>query len=50
VARGVKDLGPLLAAPTAVGHSVRSLTPWAMTADVYFFQICDRAYIFAKSR
>jgi hypothetical protein len=26
--------GPLLAAPTAVGHGVMSLTPWAMTADV----------------
>jgi hypothetical protein len=34
VAHGVKATAPLLAAPTAVGHDVMFLTPWATTADV----------------
>jgi hypothetical protein len=49
VAHGVEGLGPRLAAPTAVGHGVLSLTPWATTIDVYFCKICDGPYIFAKS-
>jgi hypothetical protein len=28
--------GPLLAASTAAGHGVMSLTPWVTAADVYF--------------
>jgi hypothetical protein len=37
--------GQLLAAPTAVGHGVMSLTPWATAEDVYFCKICDGPYI-----
>jgi hypothetical protein len=48
VARGVKGMGPLLAAPTAAGHGVMSLMPWAATADVYFCKIFSGPYIFAK--
>jgi hypothetical protein len=42
--------GPLLAAPTAVGHGVMSLPPWATAADVYFCQICGGPYIFLQNR
>jgi hypothetical protein len=38
-------MGPFLAAPTAVGHDVMSLTPWAMATDVYFCKICGGPYI-----
>jgi hypothetical protein len=48
VACGVKGISPLLAAPTAMGHEVMSLTPWATTTNVYFFKICGGPYIFAK--
>jgi hypothetical protein len=41
--------GPLLAAPTAMGHVVTSMTPWATTTDVYFCKISGGPYIFAKS-
>jgi hypothetical protein len=34
VAHGGKATGPLLAAPTAVGYGVMSLTPWATAGDV----------------
>jgi hypothetical protein len=40
--------GPLLAAPTATGHDVMSLTPWATAADVYFCKIGD--HIFLQNR
>jgi hypothetical protein len=60
VARGARPLtpttprlghakGPLVAAPTAAGHGVTSLTLWVAAADVYFGKICGGPYIFAKS-
>jgi hypothetical protein len=45
----MKSKGPLLAAPTTVGHAVMSLTPWATAADVYFCKfVAD--HIFLQNR
>jgi hypothetical protein len=41
--------GPLLAAPTAVGHDVRGLVPLPTKTDVYFFKFVGD-HIFLQNR